>query len=70
VSLLQRADLNIQQGRMDIPRVQGSMAQTYPLQPETMCGACGRLAAPGVTPRPPCACPPVASPENAGPPGM
>ena len=34
VSLLQREDLNTQQGRIYIPRVQGSIAKTYPLQPE------------------------------------
>ena len=34
VSLLQREDLNTQQGRIYIPRVQGSIAKTSPLQPE------------------------------------
>jgi site-specific recombinase XerD len=36
VSLLQREDLNTQQGRIYIPRVKGSMAKTYPLQPEDL----------------------------------
>jgi len=33
VSLLQRADVHEKQGRIYIPRVQGSLAQTYPRQP-------------------------------------
>ena len=36
VSLLQRADLNPQQGRIYIPRVKGSLAKTYPVQPEDL----------------------------------
>ncbi len=34
VSLLQREDVHEKQGRIDIPRVKGSLAKTYPLQPE------------------------------------
>jgi integrase len=34
VSLLQREDVHEKQGRIDIPRVKGSIAKTYPLQPE------------------------------------
>jgi type 1 fimbriae regulatory protein FimB len=34
VSLLHREDLNTQQGRIYIPRVKGSIAKTFPVQPE------------------------------------
>jgi type 1 fimbriae regulatory protein FimB len=34
VSLLQRADVHEKHGRIYIPRVKGSLAKTYPLQPE------------------------------------
>ena len=34
VSLLQRADVHEKQGRIYIPRVKGSIAKTYPLQPD------------------------------------
>jgi integrase len=34
VSLLQRDDVPAKQGRLYIPRVKGSIAKTYPLQPE------------------------------------
>jgi integrase len=34
VSLLQRADVHEKQGRIYIPRVKGSIAKTYPMQPE------------------------------------
>ena len=34
VSRLQRADVHEKQGRIDIPRVKGSIAKTYPLQPD------------------------------------
>ena len=34
VSLLQRDDIHEQQGRIYIPRVKGSIAKTYPMQPE------------------------------------
>jgi len=34
VSLLQREDVHEKQGRIYIPRVKGSIAKTYPLQPE------------------------------------
>ncbi len=34
VSLLQRADVHAKQGRIYIPRVKGSIAKTYPMQPE------------------------------------
>jgi integrase/recombinase XerD len=34
VSLLQRADVHEKQGRSYIPRVKGSIAKTYPMQPE------------------------------------
>jgi integrase/recombinase XerD len=34
VSLLQRADVHEKQGRIYIPRVKGSLAKTYPLQPD------------------------------------
>jgi type 1 fimbriae regulatory protein FimB len=34
VSLLQRADVHEKQGRIYIPRVKGSLAKTYPMQPE------------------------------------
>ena len=34
VSLLQRDDIHEKQGRISIPRVKGSIAKTYPLQPE------------------------------------
>ena len=34
VSLLQRVDVHEKQGRIYIPRVKGSIAKTYPLQPE------------------------------------
>src|SRR4051812_7594878 len=36
VSLLQRADVHEKQGRIYIPRVKGSLAPTYPLQPADM----------------------------------
>jgi integrase/recombinase XerD len=36
VSLLQRADVHEKQGRIYIPRVKGSIAKTYPLQPEDL----------------------------------
>src|ERR1700730_3477549 len=36
VSLLQRADVHEQQGRIYIPRVKGSTAKTYPMQPEDL----------------------------------
>jgi type 1 fimbriae regulatory protein FimB len=36
VSLLQREDIHAQQGRIYIPRVKGSVAKTYPLQPEDL----------------------------------
>ena len=34
VSLLQRDDIHAKQGRIYIPRVKGSIAKTYPMQPE------------------------------------
>jgi integrase/recombinase XerD len=34
VSLLQRADVHEKQGRIYIPRVKGSIAKTYPMQPD------------------------------------
>src|SRR5258706_14732570 len=34
VSLLQRAAIHEKQGRIYIPRVKGSIAKTYPMQPE------------------------------------
>src|SRR2546428_8341752 len=43
VSLLQRDDIHEKQGRLYIPRVKGSIAKTYPLQPVKIpaasCGA-------------------------------
>src|ERR1700731_4273140 len=36
VSLLQRDDVHEKQGRIFIPRVKGSLAKTYPLQPEDL----------------------------------
>ena len=36
VSLLQRHDLDVRQGRIYIPRVKGSIARTYPIQPEDL----------------------------------
>jgi len=36
VSLLQRNDLHEKQGRIYIPRVKGSIAKTYPMQPEDL----------------------------------
>ena len=36
VSLLQREDIHQKQGRIYIPRVKGSIAKTYPLQPEDL----------------------------------
>src|SRR6266446_10282920 len=36
VSLLQRDDVHAKQGRLDIPRVKGSIAKTSPLQPEDL----------------------------------
>src|SRR5678816_3826121 len=36
VSLLQRADVHEKQGRIYIPRVKGSIAKTYPVQPEDL----------------------------------
>ena len=36
VSLLQRQDIHARQGRIDIPRVKGSISKTYPLQPEDL----------------------------------
>src|SRR5215510_10731438 len=36
VSLLQRDDIHEKQGRIYIPRVKGSIANTYPLQPEEL----------------------------------
>ncbi|MGV8119095.1 MAG: tyrosine-type recombinase/integrase [Candidatus Xenobiia bacterium LiM19] len=36
MSLLQRHDLNIRQGRIYISRVKGSIARTYPIQPEDL----------------------------------
>src|SRR5437899_12876556 len=36
VSLLQRNDIHAKQGRIYIPRVKGSIAKTYPLQPDDL----------------------------------
>ena len=36
VSLLQRADVHEKQGRIYLPRVKGSIAKTYPVQPEDL----------------------------------
>jgi type 1 fimbriae regulatory protein FimB len=36
VSLLQRDDIHAKQGRIYIPRVKGSIAKTYPMQPEDL----------------------------------
>src|SRR5262245_42439740 len=36
VSLLQRADVHEKQSRIYIPRVKGSIAKTYPMQPEDL----------------------------------
>ena len=36
VSLLQRDDVHAKQGRLYIPRVKGSIAKTYPMQPEDL----------------------------------
>ena len=36
VSLLQRQDIHDRQGRIYIPRVKGSVSNTYPLQPEDL----------------------------------
>jgi site-specific recombinase XerD len=36
VSLLQRHDINVRQGRIYIPRVKGSIARAYPIQPEDL----------------------------------
>jgi integrase len=36
VSLLQRDDVHAKQGRIYVPRVKGSIAKTYPLQPEDL----------------------------------
>jgi integrase len=36
VSLLQREDVYTKPGRIDIPRVKGSLAKTSPLQPEDL----------------------------------
>jgi type 1 fimbriae regulatory protein FimB len=36
VSLLQRDDIHEKQGRIYIPRVKGSIAKTYPLQPDDL----------------------------------
>ena len=36
MSLLQRDDVHAKQGRISIPRVKGSIAKTYPLQPEDL----------------------------------
>lgn len=36
VSLLQRADVHEKHGRIYIPRVKGSLAKTYPLQPDDL----------------------------------
>src|SRR3977135_530986 len=36
VSLLQRDDVHAKQGRIYIPCVKGSIAKTYPLQPEDL----------------------------------
>ncbi|MGV8118475.1 MAG: tyrosine-type recombinase/integrase [Candidatus Xenobiia bacterium LiM19] len=36
MSLLQRYDLDVRQGRIYIPRVNGSIARTYPIQPEDL----------------------------------
>ena len=36
VSSLQRDDVHAKQGRISIPRVKGSIATTYPLQPEDL----------------------------------
>src|SRR5256884_3694970 len=36
VSLLQRDDVHAKQGRIYIPRVKGSIAKTYPMQPEDL----------------------------------
>jgi integrase len=36
VSLLQRQDIHARQGRIYIPRVKGSISNTYPLQPEDL----------------------------------
>src|SRR5438094_8239640 len=45
VSLLQRDDVHAKQGRIYIPRVKGSIAKTYPMQPK-MYGSCGRICGP------------------------
>src|SRR5437879_13743136 len=36
VSLLQRDDVHAKQGRIYIPRVKGSIAKTYPMQPQDL----------------------------------
>ena len=36
MSLLQRDDIHAKQGRIYIPRVKGSIAKTYPMQPEDL----------------------------------
>src|SRR2546422_4645416 len=36
VFLLRREDINTRQGRIYIPRVKGSIAKTYPRQPENL----------------------------------
>ena len=65
VSLLQRDDIHEQQGRIYIPRVKGSIAKTYPMQPEDL-RPFGRTCVHAMmTPRI-CLSPCVASPWNAG----
>ena len=65
VSLLQREDVHAKQGRIYIPRVKGSIAKTYPLQPEDL-----RLVRAYLRTRqddsPYLLSPPAVSPWNAG----
>ena len=66
VSLLQRDDVHVKQGRIYIPRVKGSIAKTYPLQPKTS-GSSGPICVPVMMTRRTSLSPAEVSPWNAGP---
>ena len=65
VSLLQRDDVHAKQGRIYIPRVKGSIAKTYPLQPDDLRCLRAYLRTREMTRRT-CLSPRVASPWNVG----
>ena len=65
VSLLQRDDIHETQGRIYIPRVKGSIAKTYPMQPEDV-RLVGRTCVHAMMTHHTCLSPCVVSPWNAG----